>query len=65
LQKLDAAVPEDLAEALIDPEPSAVPSDIGDPDGGVLERTAKAGLAFAQRGLGFLAGRNVEVEADL
>ena len=64
LQKLGAAVPEDVTKALIDPEPGAVRSDIGDPDGGVLERTAKPGLAFAQRVLGFLAGRDVEVEAD-
>ncbi len=64
LQKLCAAVPEDLTEALIDPQPGAVRSDIGDADGGVLERTAKTGLAFAQRVLGFLARRDVEVEAD-
>ena len=64
LQKLGSAVPEDVAKALIDPQPGAVRSDIGDADGGVLERTAKTGLAFAQRVLGFLARRDVEVEAD-
>ena len=64
LQKLGAAVPEDVTEALIDPQPGAVRSDIGDADGGVLERTAKTGLAFAQRVLGFLARGDVEVEAD-
>ena len=37
LQKLGAAVAEDLAEALIDPQPGAVDSDIADADGGVLE----------------------------
>ena len=64
LQKLGAAVSEDLAEALIDPQPGAVRSDIGDAHGGILERTAKTSLAFAQRVLGFLAGRDVEVEAN-
>jgi hypothetical protein len=64
LQKLGAAVAEDIAEALIDPQPGAVRSDIGDADGGVLERAAKPGLAFAQRVLGFLAPGDVEVEAD-
>ena len=49
LQKLGAAVPENLAKALVDPQPGAVPSDIADADGGVLERAAKTGLAFAQR----------------
>ena len=64
LQKLGAAVPEDLAEALIDPQPSAVLSNIRDADGGVLERTAITGLTFAQCVLGFLARGDVEVEAD-
>ena len=64
LQKLVAAVPEDVAKALIDPQPGAVRSDIGDADGGVLERAAKTSLAFPQRLLGFLAVGDVEVEAD-
>ena len=64
LQKLGAAVPEDLAEALIDPQPGAVDSDIADADGGVLERAAKTRLAFAQRVLCLLALGDVEVEAD-
>ena len=55
MQKLGTAIAKDLAEALIDLEPSAVGPNVGDADGGVLECTAPPPLAFAQRILNLLA----------
>ena len=64
LDKLGAAVPEDVAQTLIYPQPGAVDSDVGNADGGVFECPAKPGFAFPQRVLRPLALGDVEVEAD-
>ena len=62
LQKLVAAVAEDVTETLVDPQPGAARADWRCRQ--QRSRTYReAGLAFAQRVLGFLALGDVEVEA--
>ncbi len=59
-----AAVSDDVAQPLVDPEPRAVEADVRDADGGVLERAAEPRLAFLKRLLRLLLGGDVVEQGD-
>ena len=51
VQKLVPRVADDVTEALVDAQPTAIWCDMRDADSRLLESCAEAGLAFLQRGL--------------